>query len=179
MESKDDIIDYVMLVHIFGKVESPCCANWALQKTSPKNLPDVKQAIERNFYMGNFLKSLSNADELIELSERVISTLLWNGFCLTKWVSSSYEILNSLPKTEVSPNFVGLDLHPPTAEIALGMIWKINQDKLTFKPATKDYPNTKCGILSFVASVFDALGGFDTKFTRTKTHHTRTLESGS
>ena len=41
--------DYVMLVHIFGKVDSICCANWVLQKTSPKNLPDVKQAIERKF----------------------------------------------------------------------------------------------------------------------------------
>ena len=38
------------------------------------------------------------------------------------------------------------------------MIWNINQDKLTFKPVTKDYPNTKRGILSFVSSIFDPLG---------------------
>ena len=24
--------DYKMLVHIFGKVDSPCCANWTLRK---------------------------------------------------------------------------------------------------------------------------------------------------
>ena len=47
---QDDIKNYVMLVHIFSKADSPCCANWALRKTSPKGLPDVKQAIERNFY---------------------------------------------------------------------------------------------------------------------------------
>ena len=38
------------------------------------------------------------------------------------------------------------------------MIWNINQDKLTFKPIMKHYPNIKCGILSFVSSVFDPLG---------------------
>ena len=38
------------------------------------------------------------------------------------------------------------------------MIWNINQDKLTFKPVTKDYPNAKRGILSFVSSVFDPFG---------------------
>ena len=99
-----------MLVHMLGKVDSPCCANWALRKTSPKNLPDVKQGIERNFYMDDFLKSLSNTDELIELSKRVISTLLSHGFHLPGY-------------------FI------PTI------------DKLTFKPVTKDYHNTKHGIL--------------------------------
>ena len=38
---QDDKKDYVMLLNLFGKVDSSCCVNWALQKTSPKNLPDV------------------------------------------------------------------------------------------------------------------------------------------
>ena len=90
-----------------------------------------------------FLISLSNVDELIELSKRVIS-----GFRLTKWVTNSFAISSSLPKTEISPKLVS-----PAVERALGMIWYNNQDKLTFKPATKDYPNTKPGILSLVSSV--------------------------
>ena len=154
----DDIKDYAIIVHIFDKAYSPCCANWTLRKTSSKNLPDVNQAIDRNFYMNDFLKSLSNVDELIELSKRVISTLPSYGFRLTKWISNSCEILNSLPKTEMSPILVSLNLPTPTAERALGMIWNINQDKLTFKPVTKYYPTTKRGILSFVSSVFDPLG---------------------
>ena len=50
--------------------------------------------------------TLSNVDELIELSKRVVSTLLSHGFRLTKWVSKSSEILNSLPKTEILPKLV-------------------------------------------------------------------------
>ena len=26
----DDITDYLIMVHIFGKVDSPFCSNWAL-----------------------------------------------------------------------------------------------------------------------------------------------------
>ena len=46
-------------------------------------------------------------------------------------------ILNSLPKTEISPKLVSFDLRTPTAEIALGMIWNINQDKLTLKQSQR------------------------------------------
>ena len=60
-----NIEDYIMLVHVFGKIDSPYCANWALRNTSTNSELDVKNAIERNFYMDNFLKSLSNVDDLI------------------------------------------------------------------------------------------------------------------
>ena len=38
------------------------------------------------------------------------------------------------------------------------MIWSINQGKLTFKPVTDYYPNTKRGILPFASLVFHPLG---------------------
>ena len=38
------------------------------------------------------------------------------------------------------------------------MIWNINQDTLTFEPVTREYANTKRGILSLISSVFDPLG---------------------
>ena len=28
-----NIKDYIMLVHVFGKIDSRCCANWTLQNT--------------------------------------------------------------------------------------------------------------------------------------------------
>ena len=79
-----------MLAGKFSKADFSCCANWALRKTSPKNLPDFKQRFEKNFYMDDFFKS--NVDEMIELSKKVISILLLQGFRLTKWVSNSCEI---------------------------------------------------------------------------------------
>ena len=127
-----------MLVHVFGKVDSPYCANWALRNTSTNSELDVKNGIERNIYMDDFLKSLSNIADLINLSNwksYVSSTC--HGFNLTKWISNSPEILHSLPTSEISTNMISLDLNTPTVERVLGMIWNINQDTLIFKPATR------------------------------------------
>ena len=135
-----NIDDYIMLVHVFGKVDSPCCANWALRNTSIDSELDVKNTIERNFYMDDFLKSLSNVDDLINWSKRVMSVLQCHGFRLTKWMSNSPEILHSLPTSEISTNIISLDLNTPTVERVLGMIWNINQDTLIFKPVTRKYP---------------------------------------
>ena len=57
-----------MLVHVFGKVDSPYCSNWALRNTITNSVLDVKNGIERNIYMDDFLKSLSNIVDLINLS---------------------------------------------------------------------------------------------------------------
>lgn len=147
-----------MLVHKFGKVDSPCCTNWALQNTSTDKELDIKNAVERNLYMDDFLKSLSNIADLINLSKRIMLVLQCQGFRLTKQVSKSPEILHFLPTSEVAVNVVSLDLNTPAVEGAIGMIWNINQDTLTFKPVNREYPNTKRGMLSLVSSVFDPLG---------------------
>ena len=112
--------DYTMLVHVFGKVDSSYCANWALRNTSTDSELDVKNAIQRNFYMDDFLKSLSNVNDLINLSKRVMSVLQCHGFRLTKWMSNSPEISHSLPTSEISTNIISLDLNTPTVERAPG-----------------------------------------------------------
>ena len=79
--------------------------------------------------MDDFFKTLSYFDELIELSKRVISTLPPHRFRLTKWVSNSFEILNSRRKTEISPRLVSLDLHTlPLKEHSgcFGILNKVN-----------------------------------------------------
>ena len=36
--------DYAMMVHVFGKADSPCCANWALKCTTL----DQKESVSKN-----------------------------------------------------------------------------------------------------------------------------------
>ena len=93
--------------------------------------------------MDDFLKSMSNVADLIILSKIVMSVLQCHGFPLTKWISNSPDILHSLPTNEISTNIISLDLNTPIVERALGMTWNINQDALTFKPVTRESPNTK------------------------------------
>ena len=41
-----EIEDYAMRVHIFGKTNSPCAANWALKQTPPEDDYQLKRIIE-------------------------------------------------------------------------------------------------------------------------------------
>ena len=125
-----------MLVHVPRKVDCPCCANCAINNTSTDNELDIKNGVDRNFYMDSFLKSWSNVADLIKLSKRVLSFLQPHGFCQRKWISNSPEILHFLPTSEISTNIIGLDLNTPTVERAPEMIWNINQGTLTFMPVT-------------------------------------------
>ena len=68
------------------------------------------------------MKPLSNFDDLINLSKRIMSVIQCHGFRLTKWMSNSPEIEHSRPASEISTNIMNLDLNTPTVEIVLGMI---------------------------------------------------------
>ena len=147
-----------MLVHPFGKVASPRIANWSIKKAAGNAYPDAKFTINSNFYMDDFLKSMSNENDLVKLVREVISVLNSCGFRLNKFISNLTFVLESLPKTEISSKYVNLDLNSLISEGTLGLIWDIENDTFTFKTVIKDLPDTKRGILSIVSSVFDPLG---------------------
>ena len=50
---------------------------------------------------------------------------------------------------------VKLDFNSEITERALGLLCDVKNDKLTFQHSPKSLPNTKGGILSLVASIFD------------------------
>ena len=154
---EDQLLDYAMLVHLFGKVDSTWLANWSIKKAADNASPDANFAINSNFYMGDFLKTMSNENELVKLVREVVSVLNSCGFRLNKFISSSAFVLESSPKTEISSKYVNLDLNSLISERRLGLIWNIENDTFTFKPATEDLPDTKRGILSIVSSVFEPL----------------------
>ena len=61
-KTEDELLAYAMLVHYFGKVDSPCIANWSIKKAADIASPDAKLAI--SFYMDDFLKSIPNKNDL-------------------------------------------------------------------------------------------------------------------
>ena len=59
--------DIQMNVHLFGKIESPCCCIWALNKTASDNIVKIasraEEAITDNFYMDDYLDSFHTVQE--------------------------------------------------------------------------------------------------------------------
>ena len=147
-KSPDEVVsDYKTLVHIIGKVDSPCCANWPLRKVPEIVDKSLKRVVANNFYMDDFLSSLSDEKSLIRLSLSLISCLKARGFRLTKWVSNSKVILENIPSSELSPKFINLDINPQPMERVLGMIWNVSEDFFVLKD-----------ILGIIASIFNPLG---------------------
>ena len=68
---EDELLDYAMLVHLFGKVDSSRIANWSIKKAAGNAYPDAKFTINSNFYMDDFLKSMSNDNDLVKLVREV------------------------------------------------------------------------------------------------------------
>ena len=57
----EELQEYQMLVHLFGAISSPACANFALRRTAEDNKKrspsDVVNKEKRNFYVNDCFKS--------------------------------------------------------------------------------------------------------------------------
>ena len=151
-----------MLVHIFGAKDSPACANYGLKRIARDNASDydgltIESAL-RNFYVDDLLKSVQTEEQGIKLSKELISMLKKGSMRLTKFLSNSKKVLDSIPESERSPSF-SLDFVDggEKNERALGMAWNVQDDVFTFTTTLKD-GNTKRGILSITTSLFDPIG---------------------
>ena len=73
---------YKMLRHIFGATDSPCCANFALQKTADDNRTafplETAETVKPDFYVDDLLKSVDNTASAIQLA-RDLRELLSRG----------------------------------------------------------------------------------------------------
>ena len=104
----DLIENYRMTFHLFGKVDPPSIANWAIKKTAAYQSDFFDQIsiknIENDFYMDYFLSSFHELSVAIKVCIDVISMLKKGGFRLTKLISNDRSVLHALPTNNVSLN---------------------------------------------------------------------------
>ena len=154
--------EFQMLVHLFGGVASPSCANYALQKTADENAEhfdqETIQTVKRNFYVDDCLKSVEDDQQARRLVNQLRQLLAKGGFRLTKWISNAYDVIQSVPVSERAGSVKELDLENLPIERALGILWDVQSDRFRFKIVVKDRPPTRRGILSVVSSIYDPLG---------------------
>ena len=153
-----------MKAHLFGGVWSPSCANYALQKAAEEHShmysTEVISTVLRNFYVDDCLRSVDTIESAIKVAQQVKELLAKRGFNLTKYISSSPELMKHIPREDWGKALKALDMdlkHPPT-ERALGMLWKVESDCLAFDTRAEEGPRTKRGVLSTLSTVYDPLG---------------------
>jgi len=153
-----------MLVMIFRAASSPCTANYVLRKTTDDNCddpsfsPETIETVKRNFYMDDLLKSVRDEATTTKLQQELTALLARGGFRLTKWSSSSREVLSQIPKQEMASLSINLDLDDLPIERSLGLLWNTETDPFRFAVTSRQSVQSKRGVLSQVSSVFDPLG---------------------
>ena len=137
-----EIVDHMMKVHIFGKVDSPCIANWVIKRIasdqSSQYKNEIKKIIKQSFYMDDYLDCFPSQEKAIETVHKVIKILSTGEFRLTKWLSNSKHIFKTLSPAERSPKVVNLDLKDMPIERGLDIIWDPQEEILQIKTINKD-----------------------------------------
>ncbi|XP_038063243.1 uncharacterized protein LOC119733951 [Patiria miniata] len=160
------IVTYCMTVHVFGNKPSPAVAISGLRKTAEEGEAefgtDVRELIERNFYMDDLLKSFPTKEEAVDVLKRTKDLLSTANIRLHKFASSDAGVLAAFEPSELAPNLAEADLSnkdESTIRRTLGVSWDLKADSFTFQIAE---PNanacTKRTVLSEVNGVFDPIG---------------------
>ena len=157
-------VDHRMTVRLFGGASSPGCSNFALKRTADDHEEefgtDIADTLRHNFYVDDMLKSVPTDEKAIEVVQGTKAMCKKGGFTLTKFVSNSRKVLQSVPEEDRAKEIKGLDLGQDKlpVERALGVCWCIESDTLQFRIELKDQPCTRRGILATISSVYDPLG---------------------
>ena len=154
--------------HVFGAKSSPTCANYALKLLgldNEKEYPIAAKAIQNNFYMDDFIKSVETPEEAIEIFKQLPPLLSQHGFELKKWISNNDAVTEAIPEDLKSiSNTKQVEVEPNTeGSSVLGLQWIVSDDKLqvsrgTIKEVEALIAQRK--IWSLVSSLFDPIGLF-------------------
>ena len=155
--------EYRMAVHLFGATSSPSCSAYALKRTAIDNKnsfsADTVKTVDKAFYVDDLLKSVSSIPKAINMVAELRELLSRGGFNLTKWISNSKEVLNSIPESDRAPRVANMNLGEDLPmERALGVSWNVERDTFVFNIKENKSPLTRRGILSTISTLFDPLG---------------------
>ena len=60
--------------------------------------------VDKNFYMGDFLKSVCDEATAVRMFREMTSLLARGGFRFSNWISFSREVLSQTPQEKASPS---------------------------------------------------------------------------
>ena len=154
--------------HAFGAKSSPTCANYALKRVgldNEKEYPIAAKAIQNNFYLVDFIKSVETPEEAIEVFNQLQPLLSQHGFELKKGISNIDAVTEAIPEDlKSNSNTKQVEVEPITeASSVLGLQWTVTNDSLQVCRGTNkevETPITQRKILLLVSSVFDPIGLF-------------------
>ncbi|XP_073512411.1 uncharacterized protein [Phyllobates terribilis] len=160
----NEVTEYRMRVHIFGNSPSPAVAIYGLkrsaQEVEAEYGSDVKQFIDKDFYIDDCLKAMPSNESAISLLRRAQEMLACSNLRLHKIASNSQELMEAFPSQDLCNDLRDLDLgtDPVPMQRSLGLLWNLKSDTFTFQISQEEKPFMRRGVLSTVNSLYDPLG---------------------
>ena len=149
---------YRMNKHIFGATSSPGVATYGLRRIARHHPSKASDFITRDFYVDDGVTSVDSVEEAITLIREASATCQSGNLRLHKFNSNSAEVLASLPATERAVQDAELFSGNLPTQRTLGMEWNIDTDIFHFVNESTEKPETRRGLLSTVAQIFDPMG---------------------
>ncbi|KAK3105444.1 hypothetical protein FSP39_025380 [Pinctada imbricata] len=164
-DTNKPLMEYRMKVHVFGNTTSPAVATYGLRQAALTAEPiygtDMREFVERNFYVDDALVSLPSASNAIDLIQRTQEALMANGnLRLHKIASNDHEVMENFPARDLAKELIDLDLTKENlpSQRSLGLVWDLQEDAFGFKVNLQEKPFTRRGVLSCINSLYDPLG---------------------
>ena len=164
----DDPVKVFQFLRVaFGMKASPYLAGRILKETAyrfgAKYGKVAQEAVEQDFYVDDFLKSVQSVKHATQLRQNVQCLLQHGSFKLRKWRSNSTEVLETIPEEDRSKSAVLCLSNPDDKQHSpgktLGVAWDSNNDTFTFLYQNPEISTmTRRKVLSAMASLFDPLG---------------------
>ncbi|XP_068245235.1 uncharacterized protein [Palaemon carinicauda] len=155
---------YRLCVHLFGAESSPSVATYALQRTVQVNASSFDQAVKdnvlNNFYVDDNLKAHDDENELAQIAKRTRELCSLGGFYLTKYVTSSREIINTMPRQAFEVDMIKFLDHNskllPQKVLSINWYVELNELFVSFKLPCEIHTTRE--LLREIAAKYDPLG---------------------
>ncbi|XP_073964374.1 uncharacterized protein [Choristoneura fumiferana] len=158
--------EYRMTSLVFGATCSPSIAIFVKNKNAEQyqtTHPEAAEAIVKNHYVDDYLKSFENVADAIRISRDVRHIHNQAHYELRQWASNSEEVIENI--AEKPARHATVDLNNATERV-LGQTWKPSTDEIAFNldltrlppDALDNAEPTKREVLKTMMSVFDPLG---------------------
>lgn len=159
-----DITEYSMRVHIFGNSPSPVVALYGLRHSARVGESDygsdVRQFVDKDFYVDDCLKSFPANEATISLLKRAQAMLACSNLRFHKIASNIREVIEDFPAQDHSSKIKDFDLGTDSLPMqrSLGLLWGLKSDTFTFQVNAEEKPFTCRGVLSTINSLYDPMG---------------------
>lgn len=121
---------------------------------------DIKEFVNRIFYIDDALTSLPSADVAVSLLKRTQDTLRGErNIRLHKIASNDKTVMAQFAKENLGKELKDLDIGSEFLPLqnSSGLSWNLNTDLFIFSAPHVDNPYTRRGLLSAVSSIFDPI----------------------